>query len=69
MPRKGSLKLVYVPLYSCDVVLILDIRRNDTLAMPLGRMRATLFLEFEGFGTAFDSETYFSSPRMSLSRL
>jgi hypothetical protein len=69
MLLKGSLKLAYVSLLSCDDVLMIDLRRDDTLAMPLGRMRATLFLEFEGFGTAFDGETYFSSPRMSLSRL
>jgi len=69
MPLKGCSKLEYVLVFSCDDVLIIDLRRDDPLAVSLGRMRATLFLEFEGFGTAFDGETYFSSPRMSLSRL
>jgi hypothetical protein len=69
MLLKGSLKLVYGFLLSRDDELMPDLRRDDTLAVSLGRMRATLFLEFEGSGTAFDGETYLSSSRMSLSRL
>jgi len=69
MPLKGCSKLVYVLLSSSNYELIIDLWRDDLMAVSLGRMRATLFFYFEGSGTAFDGKTYFSSPRMSLSRL